>query len=43
MAILIIATELTLTPEMFTQLLLAVPMYVVYEISTIVRKTGHRH
>jgi len=42
--ILIVAAILTPTPDIFTQLLLAVPMYALYEISIIVvRLTGRRH
>ncbi len=41
--ILIIAAVLTPTPDVFTQLLLAVPMYALYEVSIIVvRLTGRR-
>ena len=39
--ILIVAAILTPTPDVFTQLLLAVPLYLLYELSIIiVRKTG---
>ena len=42
--ILTVAAILTPTPDIFTQLLLAVPMYGLYEISIIVvRLTGKRH
>jgi sec-independent protein translocase protein TatC len=41
--ILIVAAVLTPTPDVFTQLLLAVPMYLLYEISiVVVRLTGRR-
>ncbi|PWB70944.1 twin-arginine translocase subunit TatC [candidate division GN15 bacterium] len=41
--ILIVAAIITPTPDVFTQLLLAVPMYVLYEISiVVVRLTGRR-
>jgi len=41
--ILVVAAVVTPTPDMFTQLLLAVPMYALYEISIIVVKlTGRR-
>lgn len=41
--ILIVAAVLTPTPDIFTQLLLAVPLYVLYEISIIVvRMTGKK-
>jgi len=43
LAILIIAAVVTPTPDIFTQLLLAVPMYALYEISIlVVRLTGRR-
>lgn len=42
-AILIVAAILTPTPDIFTQLLLAVPMYLLYEVSiVVVRVTGRR-
>ncbi|MDX9858135.1 MAG: twin-arginine translocase subunit TatC [candidate division Zixibacteria bacterium] len=42
--ILIVAAILTPTPDVFTQLLLAVPLYVLYEISiVVVRVSGRRH
>jgi sec-independent protein translocase protein TatC len=42
-AILIVAAVLTPTPDIFTQLLLGVPMYLLYEVSIIVvRLTGRR-
>jgi sec-independent protein translocase protein TatC len=42
--ILFAAAVLTPTPDMVTQLLLAVPMYLLYEASIIVvRVTGRRH
>lgn len=42
--ILFVAAVLTPTPDMVTQLLLAVPMYLLYEASIIVvRVTGRRH
>ncbi len=41
--ILIVAAILTPTPDIFTQLLLAVPMYLLYEVSILVVKlTGRR-
>jgi len=41
--ILIVAAILTPTPDVFTQLLLAVPMYLLYEVSiVVVRLTGRR-
>ncbi len=43
-AILIAAAILTPTPDIFNQCLLAVPMYILYEVSIIVvRLTGRRH
>jgi sec-independent protein translocase protein TatC len=43
-AILLVAAVLTPTPDVITQLLLAVPMYLLYEASIIVvRMTGRRH
>lgn len=42
-AILILAAIITPTPDMFTQLALAVPLYVLYEISIwVVKFTGHK-
>lgn len=42
--ILLVAAILTPTPDIFTQLLLAVPMYLLYEVSIVVVKfTGRRH
>ena len=42
--ILTVAAILTPTPDVFTQLLLAVPLYALYEISiVVVRVSGRRH
>jgi sec-independent protein translocase protein TatC len=41
--ILIVAAVLTPTPDVFSQLMLAVPLYILYEVSIIVVRVTNRH
>jgi sec-independent protein translocase protein TatC len=43
LAILILAAVLTPSPDVFSQLMLAVPLYVLYEVSIIVVRVTNRH